>query len=55
MDDRESQRIVNEYFNTESVGIDFLLTTKQPNIIVILLESCGSVFTEVGGRSRCHP
>ncbi len=55
MDDRESQRIVNEYFNTESVGIDSLLTTKQPNIIVILLESCGSVFTEVGGRADVTP
>ena len=55
MDDRESQRIVNEYYNTESVGIDSLLTTKQPNIIVILLESCGSVFTEVGGRADVTP
>ncbi len=55
MDDEESERIVSEYYNTQSVGSDTLLTTQQPNIIVILLESCGSVFTEVGGRKDVMP
>ncbi len=55
MDDDESQRIVAEYYNTESVGSDSLLTTQNPNIIVVLLESCGSIFTEVGGRSDVMP
>ena len=55
MDDWKSQNMVKEYYNTESVAVDTLLTTQQPNIIVILLESCGSVFTEVGGRTDVTP
>lgn len=55
MDDAESQRVVGEYYNTQSIGVDTLLTTQHPNIIVILLESCGSVFTEVGGRKDVTP
>ncbi len=55
MDDAESQNIISEYYNTQSVEIDTLLTTQQPNIVVILLESCGSVFTEVGGRKDVMP
>ncbi len=55
MDDAESDRIVSELYNTESVGTDTLLTTQNPNIIIILLESCGGQFTEIGGRSDITP
>ena len=55
MDDKESQRVVHDYYSTHSVGVDTLLTTQHPNIIIILLESCGSVFTEVGGRKDVTP
>ena len=55
MDDAESQRLVDEYYNTRSADIDTLLTIQRPNIIVILLESCGSVFTEVGGHTDVTP
>lgn len=55
MDDTESQRIVDEYYDTRSIDTDTLLTTRHPNIIVILMESCGSVFTEVGGNADVTP
>ena len=55
MEDGECEKIVNELFNTQSLGIDTLLTTQQPNIIVILLESCGGQFTEISGRSDITP
>ncbi len=55
MDDAESQRIVEEYYDTRSTDTDTLLTTRRPNVIIILLESCGSVFTEVGGNPDVTP
>lgn len=55
MDDSECEEIVNELYNTQSMGTDTLLTTQTPNIIVILLESCGGQFTEISGRSDITP
>ena len=55
MDDSESQRIVNELYNTQSIDCDTLLTTQTPNIILILLESCGGQFTEISGRTDVTP
>jgi phosphoglycerol transferase MdoB-like AlkP superfamily enzyme len=55
MEDKACELIVNELYNTKSVGIDTLLTTQQPNIIVILLESCGGQFTEISGRTDITP
>ena len=55
MEDKACELIVSELYNTKSVGIDTLLTTQQPNIIVILLESCGGQFTEISGRTDITP
>ena len=55
MDDQECQRLVSELYPTDSTDSDTLLTTRQPNIIVILLESCGGTFTEIGGRTDVTP
>ena len=55
MTDEECDKIVRELYGTQSVGIDTLLTTPTPNIIVILLESCGGQFTEISGRSDITP
>ena len=55
MEDKACEQIVSELYNTKSVGIDTLLTTQQPNIIVILLESCGGQFTEISGRTDITP
>jgi phosphoglycerol transferase MdoB-like AlkP superfamily enzyme len=55
MDDDECNRIIQELYNTESIGSDTLLNTSTPNIIVILMESCGGQFTEIGGREDITP
>ena len=55
MDDQVCEKIFNELYNTKSIDSDTLLTTQHPNIIVILLESCGGQFTEIGGRSDITP
>ncbi len=55
MDDQECEKIFNELYNTKSIDSDTLLTTQYPNIIVILLESCGGQFTEISGRSDITP
>lgn len=55
MDDAECERIIRELYDTKTVDSDTLLTTRQPNVIVILMESCGGVFTELGGRMDVMP
>ena len=55
MEDAECEKIVSELYNTQSIDIDTLLSTQQPNIIVILLESCGGQFTEISGRTDITP
>ena len=55
MTDEECQRIVSSLYNTKSCDQDTLLTTDRPNIVIILLESCGGTFTEIGGRSDVTP
>lgn len=49
-------RYLEGVYTTESVWIDTLLTTQHPdNIVIILMESCGAVFTELGGRKDIMP
>ena len=47
MDDETCQRLTADVYTTESMDNDTLLTTTRPNIVVILLESCGEVFANV--------
>ena len=46
-DEAECQRLTENVYSTESLGSDTLLTTRQPNIVIILLESCGEEFAAV--------
>jgi len=55
MDDAVCERIIAPRFPTVSDHPDTLLTTQRPNIILILLESCGGTFTELGGRTDITP
>ncbi len=55
MEESECQQIIQELYNTQSIESDTLLTTQTPNIIVILLESCGGQFTEISGRTDITP
>ena len=55
MDDAECERIVAELYPVESVDIDTLLRTQRPNVVVILMESCGGIFTGLEGRADVMP
>ena len=54
-DAAECGKILEGAYTTESIGSDTLLNTTRPNVVVILLESCGAVFTELGGRTDITP
>ena len=55
MPEAECQRIISKIYNTESIDTDTLLNTQTPNIIIILMESCGGQFTEISGRNDITP
>lgn len=55
MDEAECKQILANCFPTTSTDTDTLLTTQTPNIIVILMESAGGIFTEIGGRTNIMP
>ena len=43
----ELQQLTQSLYDSGSVAGDTLLTTRRPNVVVILLESCGSMFLNV--------
>lgn len=54
-DDAECHRITAGCFDVKSIDSDTLLTTTRPNILLIVMESCGGQFTEIGGRHDITP
>ncbi len=54
-DDAEVRRLTDGLFDTGSLPADTLLTTTRPNIVIIVMESCGGQFTYLGGRSDVMP
>ena len=56
MDEEERAQVMEGLYTTESIAPDTLLRTQRPDIIVILMESCGGIFTEdIGGRPEVMP
>ena len=56
MPEEERARLMDGIYPTESVDTDTLLNTSRPDVVVILLESCGGIFTEdIGGRKDIMP
>ena len=55
MDDAECDRIISELYPTNSINADTLLNTTHPNVVVILLESCGAIFTALEGHTDVMP
>ena len=56
MDESERARLMEGLYFTDSLEPDTLLNTQRPNIVMILLESCGGIFTEdIGKRSDIMP
>ena len=55
MTDEECRQTMSGLYFTDSSDTDTLLTTQQPNIVVILMESCGAIFTGLEGRADVMP
>lgn len=54
-DERECHQLTDGYYDTQSVNPDTLLNSNRPNILIIMMESCGGQFTEIGGRKDITP
>jgi phosphoglycerol transferase MdoB-like AlkP superfamily enzyme len=56
MEEEERAQLMKDLYPTQSISTDTLLNTRRPDIIIILLESCGGIFTEdIGKRSDIMP
>ena len=56
MEEPERAALMRDIYPTVSEQPDTLLRTSRPDIVVILLESCGGIFTEdIGGRKDIMP
>ena len=53
--DEECATLTDGLFTTESNQPEALLKTTRPNVIIILMESCGGQFTMLGGRPDITP
>ena len=53
--EEELQKQTEGLFSTESIDSDTLLNTTRPNILVIVMESCGGQFTAIGGHEEITP
>ena len=56
MEEDERAQLMDGIYPTKSTDIDTLLRSNRPNVVIILLESCGGIFTEdIGGRKEIMP
>jgi len=54
-DDEECRRLLEGVYDTRSELTDTLLRVHRPNIIIIVMEGAGSIFTETCGRADVMP
>ena len=52
MSDEACEQLMDGLYSSVSTDPDTLLNTRRPDIVVILLESCGGIFTEDIGRRK---
>lgn len=53
--EEELQKLTAGLFDTKSEEPDTLLNTTRPNIVFIVMESCGGQFTSIGGHLEITP
>lgn len=54
-EERKCRKLIKDVYQTASVHRDTLLNTRRPNVLIIIMESCGGEFTEIGGRKDVMP
>lgn len=53
--EEECKQLTDSLFIVGDDATDALLKTQRPNIIFVIMESCGGQFTEIGGRADIMP
>ena len=53
--EEECRALTDSLFFTKSELTDTLLRTQRPNIVIVMMESCGGQFTKIGGREDITP
>ena len=54
-DEEECAQLTDGIYTVESIGCDTLLNNQRPNILIVIMESCGGQFTEIGGHQEITP
>ena len=54
-EEAECDSLLQGLFPTTSEGLDTLLTTRRPNVVLIMLEGAGGMFTKISGRDHVMP
>ena len=55
MTSEECDSLLAGAYSTESIDIDTLLTTRRPNVVLVMLESAGGQFMKIGGKDYVMP
>ncbi|MGX8694786.1 MAG: LTA synthase family protein [Prevotella sp.] len=53
--EEECRELTDSLFDTRSIQTDTLLRVRRPNVVIILMESCGGQFTKLGGHPEITP
>lgn len=48
-------QLYDELYTTQSINTHGLLSNRKPNVVVVLMESCGGFLTDIGGREDIMP
>lgn len=51
----ELEAMYDRLYNTQSINTYGLLKNRKPDILVVIMESCGGIFTEIEGRTDIMP
>lgn len=54
-DEEQCRRLTEGIYTATSEDGDTLLNSSRPNVVIIIMEGCGGVFTEIGGRNDITP
>lgn len=52
---KELKKQLQGVFDTRSIDSQMLLTNQRPNIVLVILEGCGSIFTEANNNGHVTP
>ena len=53
--EEECRALTDSIYYTSGTLTDTLLRTQRPNIVIVIMESCGGQFTEIGGHTEITP